>query len=98
MDNNEAYSVLRFPEENNSVKIFNRISDITVRVVEQEATVPEFMDGEIHFFGECKGRFWVFETVNYDGQGLDLVKDAIRWYAEYIGMPEMQIRNVEFDL
>lgn len=98
MDNNEAYSILRFPEEGNAVIVYNRISGIKVRVIEISKVAPEFKDTEMHFFGECKGSPLAFETIDYNDQGIDLITDAIRWYAEYCGEADMKIRNVEFDL
>lgn len=98
MDNNEAYSVLRSPESNDALIIFNRVSGIKVRVVRTDQHNPEFKDTEVHFFGDMDGSPLAFETIGYNDQGIDLVKDAIRWYSEYCGFPGMEIKNIEFNL
>lgn len=98
MDNNEAYSILTYPEANKAIEIFNRISGIKVKVIEGSDDNPEFDDSEVHFFGKFQERTLIFETIGYQEQGLDLVQDAIRWYAEYAEMPDLQMKNIEFDL
>ena len=98
MDNNEAYSIIIDPNGTQKETIFNRISGIQVRVIRLEEMEPNFIDSEIHFFGDLRGVPLAFETIDYNAQGIDMVKDAIRWYAEYRQHPQMEIKNIEFDL
>ena len=98
MDNNEAYSILKNPDDPREEFIFNRISGIKVKVIKLSEEEPQFSDTEVHFFGDNRGVPLAFETVEYNDQGIDLVKDAVRWYAEYCNYPEMEIKNIEFDL
>lgn len=98
MDNDEAYSILKGPEQGQDEIIFNRVSGIQVRVISLKSREPNFNDTEVHFFGDYRGTPLAFETEGYKDQGIDLVKDAIRWYAEYREYPEMEIKNIEFNL
>ncbi|KAA8484111.1 hypothetical protein BDE36_3644 [Arcticibacter tournemirensis] len=98
MDNNEAYSILKNAGEERCEIIFNRISGIQVRVIPLKTMEPNFSDTEVHFFGDYRGTPLAFETVDYNEQGIDMVRDAIRWYAEYREYPEMEIKNIEFNL
>ncbi|HEY1024060.1 MAG TPA: hypothetical protein VGE26_02760 [Sphingobacteriaceae bacterium] len=46
---------------------------------------------EIQFYGEDRGEALAFETVEYNGEEPALIIEAIRWYANYIRNPEMEI-------
>ena len=47
--------------------------------------------GELQFYGENRGAFLAFETSGYDGEDPLLIIEAIRWYADYINNPRMEI-------
>ena len=46
---------------------------------------------ELQFYGNNYGEFLAFETSRYDGNDPLLVIEAIRWYADYIDNPRMEI-------
>ena len=46
---------------------------------------------ELQFFGSNSGQLLAFETSEYDGSDPLLVIEAIRWYADYIENPRMEI-------
>ena len=46
---------------------------------------------ELQFYGNDNGEILAFETVGYDGSDPLLVIEAIRWYADYIDNPKMEI-------
>lgn len=48
-------------------------------------------EDELQFFANDSGDLLAFETSDYDGDDPLLVIEAIRWYAEYIGNPKMEI-------
>lgn len=46
---------------------------------------------ELQFYGNDNGSLLAFETSGYDGSDPLLVIEAIRWYADYIDNPRMEI-------
>ena len=46
---------------------------------------------ELQFYANDNGDLLVFETSGYDGADPILVIEAIRWYADYIENPTMEI-------
>ncbi len=46
---------------------------------------------ELQFYGNDNGNLLAFETSGYDGSDPLLVIEAIRWYADYIENPRMEI-------
>lgn len=46
---------------------------------------------ELQFYGENNGSFLAFETSGYDGEDPLQIIEALRWYADYIGNPRMEI-------
>jgi len=46
---------------------------------------------ELQFYGNNNGDLLVFETSRYDGNDPILIIEAIRWYADYIDNPRMEI-------
>jgi hypothetical protein len=47
--------------------------------------------GELHIYGEDHGEWLAFETEHWDGDNLDLITQAVVWYARYLDYPEMTI-------
>ncbi len=46
---------------------------------------------EIQYYGEDHGVLLAFETFKYQGEKTEIILDAIRWYANHIGNPGMEI-------
>jgi hypothetical protein len=46
---------------------------------------------ELQFYANNNGTFLAFETSNYDGEDPVSIIEAIRWYADYIENPRMEI-------
>jgi hypothetical protein len=49
--------------------------------------------GEIHIFGNDHGEWLAFETEGWNGGNLDLITQAVVWYARYLDYPEMNIQT-----
>lgn len=47
--------------------------------------------GELHIFGDDYGEWLAFETENWNGEHLDIISQAVVWYARYLDYPEMTI-------
>lgn len=48
-------------------------------------------DDELQFYGVNNGDILCFETSGYDGTDPLVIIEAIRWYADYIQNPRMEI-------
>lgn len=46
---------------------------------------------ELQFYGDNNGELLAFETRGYDMEEPGLIIEAIRWYTNYLGNPEMEI-------
>ncbi len=71
--------------------IHSRDTALKVKVycVTEEDYVPD--ENEIQLFAYAKKKLYAFETINITpDDALDVVS-AIRWYAEYIDYPDMEI-------
>lgn len=62
---------------------------ILVFCLDKESFEPD--TEEIQFYGNNNGTFLAFETSDYDGRDPVAVIEAIRWYADYIKNPKMEI-------
>lgn len=71
--------------------IRHRDGDLKVRVycLSKDEYEPE--PSELQFYGNDNGEILAFETIGYDGSDPLLVIEAIRWYADYIDNPKMEI-------
>ncbi len=71
--------------------IRHRDGDLRIKVycLNKDEYVPD--PSELQFFGNDDGNLLAFETSNYDGSDPLLVIEAIRWYADYIDNPKMEI-------
>jgi len=47
--------------------------------------------GELHIFGDDHGEWLAFETEGWNGESLDIITQAVVWYARYLDYPQMQI-------
>jgi hypothetical protein len=48
-------------------------------------------DNEIQLYGYAYSKLYAFETINIVGEDALDVVGAIQWYADYIGVPDMEI-------
>ncbi|MGX5687880.1 hypothetical protein [Arcticibacter tournemirensis] len=71
--------------------IRHRDGDLRIKVycLGQEGFEPD--PDELQFYGNDNGNLLAFETSGYDGSDPLLVIEAIRWYADYIDNPRMEI-------
>jgi len=49
------------------------------------------LSGGLHIFGEAHGEWLAFETQGWRLEHIDIITDAVVWYARYLDYPEMQI-------
>ena len=71
--------------------IRHRDGDLKVRVYCLGKDKYNHDASELQFYGNDNGELLAFETVGYDGSDPLLVIEAIRWYADYIDNPKMEI-------
>lgn len=71
--------------------IYDQGGKLRIKVInmQEEAFVP--LRAEAHLFGDNFGDILAFETIGYSGQSPEELEAAIRWYAVWIGCPEMKI-------
>ena len=75
--------------------IFHRDGTLRVKVICLSKKKLNLNQEEIQFFATNEGVELMFETIDYNEEDPGLVIDAIRWYANYIGNPEMEIEAEE---
>jgi len=71
--------------------IRHRDGDLRIRVFCLDDDEFEPNHDELQFYGNDHGKLLVFETSHYNGDDPLLVIEAIRWYADYIDNPRMEI-------
>ena len=71
--------------------IRQRDSNLRILVYCLQTDNFEVNPNELQFFGENNGETLAFETSNYDGEDPVAIIEAIRWYADYIDNPRMEI-------
>ncbi|TZF83106.1 hypothetical protein FW774_12455 [Pedobacter sp. BS3] len=71
--------------------IYDRKTSLQIQVFNQrdELFVPG--KNEVHFYGDNFGDILAFETIGYRNESEALIRDAIKWYAAYLGCPGMII-------
>jgi hypothetical protein len=71
--------------------IFHRDGTLRVCVycLDEEPFEPN--QNELQFYGDNNGELLAFETRGYNMEEPGLIIQSIRWYANYIGNPEMEI-------
>jgi hypothetical protein len=88
---NSNFLMAKDPENDCRDLIFHRDSDFRMRVIcadtEEWVTKPH----EVQLFADNHGERLLFETVGYDSDEPALIIEAIQWYANYIGNPELEI-------
>jgi len=71
--------------------IFQREGNFRVKVtcLDEHDWTPN--PDELQLFADNNGEKLLFETVNFNSEDPSLIIEAIRWYANYIGNPKMEI-------
>jgi hypothetical protein len=77
---NPCLDVIRHRDGNLRIKVF---------CLDKDDFDPD--PNELQFYGNNRGELLSFETSGYDGADPLLVIEAIRWYADYIDHPRMEI-------
>jgi hypothetical protein len=49
--------------------------------------------GELHLFGDDHGEWLAFETEGWSMESMDIITEAVVWYARYLDYPEMNIQT-----
>jgi hypothetical protein len=62
---------------------------VNVFAIENHGFTPT--KGELHIFGCAKGKWFAFETTAWSCEAIDLVTDAVVWYARYHNNANMHI-------
>jgi hypothetical protein len=71
--------------------IHSRDTSLKIRVfcLDNEQFIPD--DNEIQLFGFADSKLFAFETINVLAEDALDVVGAIKWYADYINCPHMEI-------
>ena len=71
--------------------IHSRDTGLKLRVfcLDKESFHPH--SGEIQLYGSGDGKLFAFETISVTSEDALDVMEAIQWYADYVGCPEMEI-------
>jgi hypothetical protein len=88
---NSIFLLAKDPDNACHDLIFHRDGTLRVKVVCLGKRKLKLNPEEIQFFAVNNGVELMFETVDYNEEDPALVIDAIRWYANYLGNPEMEI-------
>ncbi|RKR85302.1 hypothetical protein BDD43_5566 [Mucilaginibacter gracilis] len=87
---NEVYLLLTGLDQCPDI-IYSRNTELRIKVFCLIDTPYTQEVNEIQLYGYINGSLMVFETVNIQADdALDMIA-AIRWYANYMGFPEMEI-------
>ncbi|EHQ25768.1 hypothetical protein [Mucilaginibacter paludis] len=89
--NADVYLLLTGADQNSPEVIYSRNSDLKIRVYCVGETEHTLHANEIQLYGYCNGSLLIFETVEIQADdALDMIP-AIRWYANYMDNPDMEI-------
>ena len=88
---NDIFLLAKDAENGCRDMIFHRDGSLRVCVYCLEEDIFELKPDELQFYGDNNGEFLAFETRGYNMEEPGLIIQAIRWYANYIGNPEMEI-------
>jgi hypothetical protein len=83
-----TYSLLEDQERD---IIIHRISGLRVNVFGLEVDNYRPTKGELRIYGDDHGEWLAFETEGWNGEDLDIISQAVVWYARYLDYPEMTI-------
>lgn len=87
----DVFLLAKDPENDCRDMIFHRGGTLRMRVycLSDEGFIPD--PDELQFYADNNGELFAFETMGYEMDDPGLIIEAIRWYARYIGNPEMEI-------
>ena len=71
--------------------ICDKEGELKIQVFNLREELFHSQESEVHLFGDNFGDILAFETINYHNQSEHLIRDAIMWYAQYLGNPQMEI-------
>ena len=71
--------------------IFHGATGLCVNVFGLEVDNYQPTKGELHIFVDHHGEWLAFETEGWNGEYLDIISQAVVWYARYLDYPEMNI-------
>ena len=78
--------------------IFHRDGKLRIKVVCLDNKQWESNPDELQLYANNMGEKLLFETVDFDQEEPGQVIEAIKWYANYIGNPKMEIGAEEDDV
>ena len=88
---NPVFLLAKDPQNECRDLIFHRDSGLRVKVICLDDQEFEENFDELQLFADNNGERLLFETVDYFPEDPGIIIEAIRWYANYIGNPEMEI-------
>jgi hypothetical protein len=71
--------------------IHSRGTNFKVKVVCLDSETFRSNARELQLYGYAGPKLYAFETINISPEDAPNIVDAIRWYADYIDYPEMEI-------
>jgi hypothetical protein len=71
--------------------IYDQGGSLRVQVFKRQTELFTPSKSEIHFYGDYYGEELAFETIGYHGEDEEAVEGLIRWYARWIGFPDMRL-------
>jgi hypothetical protein len=87
----DVYLLLTGSNHRSPDVIYSRNSDLKIKVYCLSRMNYTQQANEIQLYSYHKGALLVFETIDIVAEdALDMIQ-AIRWYANYVGNPEMEI-------
>ncbi len=90
MDEN-VYLVLTDPKDAFGDIIYSRDTDLKIKVYDLDKGGFMLNPDEIQLYGYYNDKLLAFETIDISAEdALDMIL-AIKWYAEYLGCPDMEI-------
>jgi hypothetical protein len=87
-----VFLLAKDPENDCRDLIFQRDGNLRLKVICLEDQEWHLNPEEMQLYAKKNnGEQLVFETIDYNHQEPGLIIEAIKWYANYIGNPEMEI-------
>jgi hypothetical protein len=87
----DVYLLLTGANQQSPDVIYSRNSGLRIRVCRPDEMDYKQQVNEIQLYSYCNNQLLIFETIDIAAEdALDMIP-AIRWYANYIGFPEMEI-------
>lgn len=88
---NSIFLLAKDPEHDCRDLIFHRDGKLRVKVVCLDEKPWESNPDELQLYANNMGEKLLFETVDFNQEEPGQVIEAIKWYANYIGNPKMEI-------